>query len=382
MKRERERTRVLVVFGTRPEAIKLAPVIGELKKLKRCEVVVCVTAQHRQMLDQVLTLFEIEPDVDLDLMRDNQSLTELTAETLNKIRSTIQELDPAIVVVQGDTTTTFATSLASFYERIPVAHVEAGLRTGDFSAPWPEEMNRVVTTLLSDLHFAPTPLARKNLLRAGVAKHRIFLTGNTVVDALLDIDRKLSSAGTLRHEAEAIFSFLDPLKRLLLVTGHRRESFGGGLESICHALVDVVERNEDVEIVYPVHLNPNVQKPVNDILGSRQNIHLMEPLDYLPFVYLLKRCYFVLTDSGGIQEEAPTFGKPVLVLRETTERAEAVKAGTARLVGTDRSRIVRESEKLLRNPDHHARMSRAGNPFGDGKASARIAKILNSHLKG
>jgi UDP-N-acetylglucosamine 2-epimerase (non-hydrolysing) len=378
--RGKDRARILVVFGTRPEAIKLAPLIGELRKLKRCEVMICVTAQHRQMLDQVLTLFEIEPDVDLDLMREDQSLAQLTAETLTSMRSTLQELEPAMVIVQGDTTTTFATSLAAFYERIPVAHVEAGLRTGNFAAPWPEEMNRVVTTLLSEIHFAPTPLARKNLLRDGVPKDRVFVTGNTVVDALLAIEEKLSSGGSLRVETEAMFSFLDPLKRLLLVTGHRRESFGSGLESVCRALVDVVERNEDVEIVYPVHLNPNVQKPVNEILGDHKNIHLMDPVEYVALVYLLKRSYFVLTDSGGIQEEAPTFGKPVLVLREATERPEAVKAGTAKLVGTDRSRIVREAEKLLRDPDHYGRMSRAGNPFGDGKASGRIAKILKGHI--
>jgi UDP-N-acetylglucosamine 2-epimerase (non-hydrolysing) len=372
----KHRERLLVVFGTRPEAIKLAPLIEELRTEKRFEVVVCVTAQHRQMLDQVLTLFDIKPDIDLDLMREDQSLPQLTAATLTAVRDTFKVVKPGRVIVQGDTTTTFATSLASFYEHIDVAHVEAGLRTGNPSAPWPEEMNRICTTVLSTLHFAPTPLARKNLLRAGVPKDRVFITGNTVVDALLATDKKLRSDRGLQDMVDEMFSFLDPGKRLLLVTGHRRESFGVGLAAICQALVELVERNDDVEVVFPVHLNPNVQKPVREILGDRRRIHLMDPVEYLPLVSLLKRAYLVLTDSGGIQEEAPTFGKPVLVLRDITERSEGVKGGTARLVGTDQNRIVRETEQLLHDPRQYARMSRAGNPFGDGKASRRIVKIL------
>lgn len=373
---KRNRARLLVVFGTRPEAIKLAPVIEEARVHKRIDVLVCVTAQHRQMLDQVLTLFEIKPDIDLNLMRDSQSLAELMATTLTAMRTTLQQLKPDLVIVQGDTTTTFATSLAAFYEGLDVAHVEAGLRTGNLAAPWPEELNRVVTSLLARVHFAPTPWARRNLVREGIPKARIFVTGNTVIDALLESDQRLRSDSSLRSQVETMFSFLDPEKRLLLVTAHRRESFGVGLDGVCRALADLLERNEDIEVVFPVHLNPNVQKPVREILGSQTRVHLMDPVEYLPLIYVLKRCYFVLTDSGGIQEEAPTFGKPVLVLRDITDRPEGMRAGTARLVGTDRAKIVREAERLLHDTRHYSRMSRAHNPFGDGKASRRIVKII------
>jgi len=370
-----QKRRILVVFGTRPEAIKLAPVILALRNADGCEMRVCTTSQHRQLLDEVLDFFGIVPDIDLDLMRPGQDLTDVTCGVLTGVRKVLRERRPGWVVVQGDTTTAFATALAAFYEGVPVAHVEAGLRTGDVRAPWPEELNRRVTSLVAALHFAPTKEARDNLLREGVAEGAVHVTGNTVIDALPGTVENLRSAHGLAARLEERFSFLDRRRRLVLVTGHRRESFGEGLQRVCSALGRLAERG-DVELVYPVHPNPNVQEPVRRILGERQGVHLIEPLDYVSFVYLMDRSHLIITDSGGVQEEAPSLGKPVLVTREATERPEAVAAGTVRLVGTDEERIVAEAARLLDSPEAYSRMARAHNPYGDGKAAERIAKEL------
>jgi UDP-N-acetylglucosamine 2-epimerase (non-hydrolysing) len=367
--------KVLVVFGTRPEAIKMAPVVKALARTRRFEVRVCVTAQHRQMLDQVLDLFGIRPDFDLNLMKAGQSLTDITTGVLNALPEVLSSFKPERVLVHGDTTTTLAASLAAFYAGIPVGHVEAGLRTGNLRAPWPEEANRKITGVLTDLHFAPTERNRENLLREGTPDDRIYVTGNTVVDALLSVAHQLDTDQRLREECRARFPFLDTSRRLILVTGHRRESFGAGFERICRALSRLAVR-DDIQIVYPVHLNPNVQRPVRKWLEGIENVHLIEPVDYLPFVYLMQRAHLVLTDSGGIQEEAPSIGKPVLVMRETTERPEAVAAGTIRLVGTDDDTIVGEAARLLDAPDEYLRMSAARNPYGDGRAAERIVSIL------
>ncbi len=369
--------RVLVVFGTRPEAIKMAPVVEALADRPGIDVKVCVTGQHRQMLDQVLELFAIRPDFDLDLMRDGQDLTDITSGVLTGMRDVFTHCRPERVLVHGDTSTTLAASLAAFYHRIPVGHVEAGLRTGNLQAPWPEEANRRVASVLSDLHFAPTERNRQNLLREGVPDSRIHVTGNTVVDALLHVANRLRGERELTDRCRERFPFLDPSRRLILVTGHRRESFGDGFERICTALA-AVARRDDVQLVYPVHLNPNVCGPVRSMLGGIDNIHLIEPLDYLPFVYLMQRAHLVLTDSGGIQEEAPSLGKPVLVMREVTERPEAVEAGTVRLVGTDQERIVSEVNRLLDDELVYRRMSTAHNPYGDGNAAGRIVDAILS----
>ena len=369
--------KILVVFGTRPEAIKMAPVVNALKSCPDFETYVCVTAQHRQMLDQVLSLFEIKPEFDLNLMRAGQTLSDITAGVLTGIGQVLAELKPDRVLVHGDTTTTLATSLAAYYARIPVGHVEAGLRTGNIYSPWPEEINRKLVAGIADIHFSPTKRSSENLLDEGVKESAIHITGNTVIDALLWVSQYLEKNVQERNICEAQFNFLDPSKQLILVTGHRRESFGDGFERICEALKQLSMR-EDVQIVYPVHLNPNVQEPVRRILGNQSNIHLIEPLDYLPFVYLMKKCRLIITDSGGIQEEAPSLGIPVLVMRETTERPEAVKAGTVLLVGTDTQRIVLESESLLDNQELFNRMSAAHNPYGDGHAAERIVEILKS----
>jgi len=369
--------KVLFVFGTRPEAIKMAPLIRELGRApERFQARVCVTAQHREMLDQVLALFSIRPDVDLDVMRPNQSLHEITSSVMLGLRPILEREHPDWVLVQGDTTTTFAASLAAFYQRIPVAHVEAGLRTGNLQAPWPEEMNRVLTSRLASLHFAPTSAARDNLLHEGVPENLIHVTGNTVVDALLEVRDQLASNRDLTAALDKQYEFLHRDKALILVTGHRRESFGAGFESICRALAELETRRSDVEILYPVHLNPNVREPVGRILDDRPRIHLIEPVEYSAMVYLMGRARFILTDSGGIQEEAPSLGKPVLVMRDTTERPEAVAAGTVLIVGTDHKRIVDESIRLLDDRKHYERMSHAHNPYGDGQASRRIAAIL------
>jgi UDP-N-acetylglucosamine 2-epimerase (non-hydrolysing) len=353
----------------------MAPVVRALAKEPGLESRVCVTAQHRQMLDQVLKLFAITPDYDLNLMRAGQDLTDITVQVLLGLREVLAEAKPDLVLVHGDTTTTCAASLAAFYQRIPVGHVEAGLRTGDIYAPWPEEMNRRVTGRIAEWHFAPTERARESLLREGVPTDRIRVTGNTVIDALLDVAQRLREDDGLKPEMAERFAYLDPRRRLILVTGHRRENFGGGFERVCQALGTLADR-PDVEIVYPVHLNPNVQEPVRRILAGRANVHLIEPLDYLPFVALMDRADLLITDSGGVQEEAPSLGKPVLVMRETTERPEAVEAGTVRLVGTDSALIVREATRLLDDPDAYLRMARAHNPYGDGQAARRIVDFL------
>ena len=366
-----------MVIGTRPEAIKMAPVIRALAAEETISGRVCVTAQHRQMLDQVLQLFAIRPDYDLDLMQPNQDLTDLTAEVLIGLRPVLQDCTPDLVLVQGDTTTTWAAALVAYYQRIPVGHVETGLRTGNIYAPWPEEMNRRLTASLAELHFAPTERARLNLLREGVKDTSITVTGNTVIDALLDVVQRLRTDSALRHQVEAPFDFLDPARRLILVTGHRRENFGAGLERICRALATLARR-PDVQILYPVHLNPNVQDPVRRLLSGTDNIHLIAPLDYLPFVALMDRAYLLLTDSGGIQEEAPALDKPVLVMRDATERPEAIKAGIARLVGTDTTTIVAEATKLLDDKQAYRAMLGVHNPYGDGHAAARIAATLRA----
>ncbi len=371
--------KIMVVFGTRPEAIKMAPLVHALHAHPRLQPQVVVTAQHRQMLDQVLEIFRIVPDADLDIMQPGQTLPDVTAKILQGMTPLLARLEPALVLVHGDTSTTLSTALAAFYARVPIGHVEAGLRTGDMQAPWPEEMNRRLTSPLSTMHFAPTAGSQANLVREGIAADRIHVTGNTVIDALLQVDAQLKSDQALRASMQARFPFLDPSKRLLLVTGHRRENFGQGFERICKALAKIAER-DDLQVVYPVHLNPNVQEPVRRHLSGHNNVHLIEPQDYLPFVYLMQQAHLILTDSGGVQEEAPSLGKPVLVMRETTERPEAVEAGTVRLVGTDDTRIVAAVEQLLDDAGEYARMSEAHNPYGDGLASRRIAELIAKSL--
>jgi len=369
------RKKVLAVFGTRPEAIKLAPLVLELRARAEFEVRVCVTAQHRQMLDQVLETFAIRPDYDLGIMQPGQDLFDVTARCLTGLRPVLEKERPAWVVVEGDTTTVFAAALAAFYLDIRVAHVEAGLRTGDKRRPFPEEINRRLASHIADLHFAPTESARRNLRNEGIPEHSIHVTGNTVVDALLYIRDKYRGRWPAPPGMRPLSSKEAAGKRLVLVTGHRRESFGAGFERICEALRRIAQR-PDVEVVYPVHLNPNVQKPVFGILGDLPNVQLIEPVPYVPFVGLMESAYLILTDSGGIQEEAPSLGKPVLVMREVTERPEAVEAGTVKLVGTDVERIVNGVNELLDDPAVYQRMSRAHNPYGDGQAARRIADIL------
>ena len=371
--------KVMVVFGTRPEAIKMAPVVKALQQTPGIESLVAVTAQHRQMLDQVLDLFGIAPDDDLDLMQANQGLPDLFGRMLTGMAAVIEQRAPDMVLVHGDTSTTLAASLAAFYARVPVGHVEAGLRTGNMLAPWPEEMNRRLTAPLATLHFAPTGRARDNLLAEGVPQESIHVTGNTVIDALLDVSARIHENPDLQARLNAGFPFLDPSRRLVLVTGHRRENFGQGFEDICSALARIASSRE-VQLVYPVHLNPNVREPVNRMLGRLDNVHLIEPLDYLPFVHLMTRAYLIITDSGGIQEEAPSLGKPVLVMRHATERPEAVDAGTVKLVGTHPDTILSETLRLLDDPTAHAAMSKAHNPYGDGKAGERIALAVAQAL--
>lgn len=368
--------KILTVFGTRPEAIKMAPLVHALSTDDRFESKVCVTAQHREMLDQVLELFEITPDYDLDLMRAGQTLNEITARILLEIKPVLQGFKPDIVLVHGDTATTFAASLAAYYEQIPVGHVEAGLRTGNIYSPWPEEANRKLTGALAKYHFAPTETSKHNLVVENYSECSIFVTGNTVIDALLLIKAKIDSDPNLNASLAAQFPFLSNSKKLVLVTGHRRESFGGGFERICEALAITANANPSVQIVYPMHLNPNVREPVNRILGGIDNIVLIEPQEYLPFIYLMMQSYVILTDSGGIQEEAPALGKPVLVMRDTTERPEAVSAGTVRLVGTDVDKIVSELTLLLDDDVAYQKMSVAHNPYGDGAACSRILNKL------
>ncbi|MGE5988635.1 non-hydrolyzing UDP-N-acetylglucosamine 2-epimerase [Klebsiella michiganensis] len=371
--------KVLTVFGTRPEAIKMAPLVHALAKDPHFEAKVCVTAQHREMLDQVLKLFSIVPEYDLNIMQPGQGLTEITCRILEGLKPVLESFKPDVVLVHGDTTTTMAASLAAFYQRIPVGHVEAGLRTGDLSSPWPEEGNRTLTGHLATYHFAPTETSRQNLLRENIADNRITVTGNTVIDALFWVRDRVLSDEALHNELTQRYPFLANGKKMILVTGHRRESFGRGFEQICHALAEIAANNPDVQIVYPVHLNPNVSEPVKRILGHVENVILIEPQDYLPFVWLMNRAWLILTDSGGIQEEAPSLGKPVLVMREMTERPEAVSAGTVCLVGTDSQRIVNEVTRLLQNESAYQAMSRAHNPYGDGHACHRILSALKNN---
>ena len=371
--------KVLSVFGTRPEAIKMAPVIKALEKFPALiKSVVCVTAQHRQMLDQVLELFAIRPSYDLDIMQPGQDLFAITCNVLKGLKAVLEKESPDIVLVHGDTTTTMAASLAAYFCQIRVGHVEAGLRTFNKFGPFPEEMNRKIAGTLADIHFAPTATAKMNLLAEGVHENSIFVTGNTVIDALLAIVEKLKADVCLRTLIAERFSFLDAHKKLILVTGHRRENFGDGFENICRALSEIAQKHPDVEILYPVHLNPRVQEPVRRNLGAGcvQNIHLIEPVDYIPFVYLMSRSYLIITDSGGVQEEGPSLGKPVLVMRDTTERPEALAAGTVKLVGADQQRIVKETDLLLTDMSEYEKMSGAHNPYGDGNAAARIVKTL------
>lgn len=369
------RKKVMVVFGTRPEAIKMAPLVTALKQQPSLQTIVAVTAQHRQMLDQVLDLFEITPDEDLNVMQPGQTLSELTSRIVQGMEQVIAKHAPDIVLVHGDTTTTFATSLAAFYQRTAIGHVEAGLRTGNLYSPWPEEANRKLTGVLANLHFAPTTQAAQNLRNEGVPATSIYITGNTVIDALLAVVAKIKDTPSLQSELSAHFPFLDASKRLVLVTGHRRENFGDGFEQICHALKAIADRG-DTQVVYPVHLNPNVQEPVRRILADQPAVHLIDPLEYLPFVYLMSRCDLIITDSGGVQEEAPSLGKPVLVMRDTTERPEAILAGTVKLVGTRTSNIVEQANLLLDDSSAYAQMAFANNPYGDGSAAIRIAALL------
>ncbi len=368
--------RILTVFGTRPEAIKMAPLVKVLEQSSKFDVEVCVTGQHRQMLDQVLHFFEIIPGYDLDLMCKNQELSSITTSILNGLGEVMDESQPDYVLVHGDTTTTMAASLAAFYRQIPVGHVEAGLRTGNISSPWPEEANRRICDVISSLYFAPTRESQYNLLKEGVDPAAIVVTGNTVIDALISVTQKLERDERLRDQMASGFPFLDKNKKLILVTGHRRESFGEKFKEFCKALRFIAETNQDVQVVYPVHLNPQVQMPVHDILDGVPNVTLLEPQKYLSFVYLMTRAYLIVTDSGGIQEEAPSLGKPVLVARDTTERPEAIAAGTAKLVGTNFDSIVTTVERLLIDEEEYTRMAQALNPYGDGKASERIAQAI------
>ncbi len=369
--------KVLTVLGTRPEAIKLAPVIKRLEDSPALESAVCVTGQHRQMLDQVLGVFGIRPDHDLDVMRENQDLFSLTAAIVTQMRAVLEQSRPALVLVQGDTTTTFAAALAAFYARVPVGHVEAGLRTYDKFAPFPEEVNRRLTTAIADFHFAPTHLAAENLYQEGVSPEKVFVTGNTVVDALLGMANHSRTSDALRR-LQQDYGFPDPQRRLVLITGHRRESFGQGFRNICTAIRRLAAAFPDCDFVYPVHLNPHVQTPVQSILnqGKLPNVHLLEPLEYVPFVALMRQAYLIVTDSGGVQEEAVTFGKPILIMRDTTERPEGVQAGAARLVGSDENVIFAETCKLLADRTEYGRMTDKPNPYGDGRAAERIVAVL------
>ncbi|MGI2180141.1 non-hydrolyzing UDP-N-acetylglucosamine 2-epimerase [Shewanella frigidimarina] len=370
--------KILTVFGTRPEAIKMAPLVHALAADERFEAKCCVTAQHREMLDQVLELFDITPDYDLNLMKAGQTLNDVTSRIIQELKPVLQEFKPDVVLVHGDTATTFAASLAAYYEQIEVGHVEAGLRTGNIYSPWPEEANRRLTGVLTKYHFAPTETSKENLLKENFNPENIIVTGNTVIDALLMVKDKIESNDQLKLTLSSQFPFLDEARKLILVTGHRRESFGGGFERICEALAKTAKAHPDCQILYPMHLNPNVREPVNRMLDGIDNIYLIEPQQYLPFIYLMTRAYIILTDSGGIQEEAPSLGKPVLVMRDTTERPEAVDAGTVKLVGTDIDKIVSSLNDLLCDDKAYVEMSFAHNPYGDGQA---CQKILNELVK-
>lgn len=368
--------KVLFVFGTRPEAIKMAPLVNEMVKRKIFNVKVCITAQHREMLDQVLNIFNIKPDFDLNVMKPNQKLEDITSSIIKDVGKVIDQYEPDLVLVHGDTTTTFSATLSAFYRQVKIGHVEAGLRTGDILSPWPEEANRKLTGAIANFHFAPTEIAKNNLLMENIDKNNIIVTGNTVIDALKQTIKKISYDKLTLSNLKERFNFLDENKKLILVTGHRRESFGESFKNICLALKKIAERNKDIQIIYPVHLNPNIKNPTNKILKNIDNIFLLEPLDYLAFCYLMEKSYIVLTDSGGIQEEAPSLGKPVLVMRETTERPEAVEANTVKLVGTNQDKIITNTELLINDLDHYKIMSNAVSPYGDGKAAKRISDFL------
>jgi len=369
--------KILIVFGTRPEAIKMAPLVKEFQKNSDLfEVKVCVTAQHREMLDQVLELFEITPEYDLDIMKPGQDLYDVTSNVLLGLKLILVDFKPDFVFVHGDTSTTFAAALATFYQQIPVAHIEAGLRTGDIYSPWPEEANRQLTTQIAKYHFAPTSTSRDNLLRENVKNVNITVTGNTVIDALFLALEKIKSdkqleTGIIQYLSRLDYEFQDD-KKIILVTGHRRENHGQGFINICSALKEIALYNPNIDIVYPVHLNPNVQKPVKELLSNVANIYLIEPLQYEQFIYMMDKSYFIITDSGGVQEEAPSLGKPVLVMRDATERPEALEAGTVKLVGTDIKLIVKEAQKLLDDKEEYIKMSQASNPYGDGHACQKV----------
>lgn len=367
--------KIFVVCGTRPEAIKMAPVYFALKNNPGVDVSLCVTGQHREMLDQVLELFELVPDYDLNVMSHGQDLTDVTAAILTGLRDLFGRCRPDRILVHGDTNTCLSASLAAYYAQIPVSHVEAGLRTYDIYSPWPEEANRQITSVIADKHYAPTKLSRDNLIKESVPDQNIVVTGNTVIDALLMIVDRLKVDDVLRSSVAKDFEFLNGSKKLVLVTGHRRENFGDGFVEICKAL-SIIAKRDDVEILYPVHMNPNVRGPVEEYLGGCNNVHLIEPLGYLPFVYLMNQSHHIITDSGGVQEEAPSLGKPVLVMRDTTERPEALEAGTVKLVGTNSEKIIEQSSKLLDDIDFYESMSKATNPYGDGAASTRISEDL------
>jgi UDP-N-acetylglucosamine 2-epimerase (non-hydrolysing) len=376
----RKSLRILFVFGTRPEAIKMSPLIKAFEEDNRFEIKICITAQHREMLDQVLELFEIRPDFDLDIMQESQTLTNITSSILTQLKPVLNNLKPDLILVHGDTTTTLAASLAAYYEQIKIGHIEAGLRTGDIYSPWPEEANRKLTSVITNYHFAPTELSKDNLLKEGISESNIKVTGNTVIDALFWVRKKIEKDENILENLTNKFNYLDKNKKLILVTGHRRESFGRGFERICEALNKIAINHPNTEILYPVHLNPNVQEPVNRLLKNVKNVFLTNPLDYLDFCFLMGKSEIILTDSGGIQEEAPSLGKPVLVMRTTTERPEAVKSGTVKLVGTDNKLIVEEVNNLLTNSSEYKRMSRAHNPYGDGNACNRIVEFLSQKL--
>lgn len=369
--------RILFIFGTRPEAIKLSPLILRLKKNSRFKVGVCVTAQHREMLDSVLSFFEIQPDFDLDIMKTNQDLTTVSSRVIKKLDKVYKDFKPDLNIVHGDTITTSMASISSFLNKIKIAHVEAGLRTDNLLSPWPEEANRRITSVLADFNFCPTSESKQNLLKENISDDKIFITGNTVIDSLFQTVDKFNSDNNIDQNYMQYFSFLDFSKKIILVTGHRRENFGEGFSNICEAIKKLAIDKPEIQIVYPVHLNPNVQEPVKKILNNVENIFLIEPLDYAPFVYLMSKSYFILTDSGGIQEEAPSLGKPVLVMRENTERPEAVKAGTVKLVGTNIQDIYKGSCQLLNNFETYKKMSESHNPYGAGDSSEKIEKILN-----
>lgn len=374
-------TKILAVFGTRPEAIKLAPLIERLKQDSAFSLKICITAQHRQMLDHVLALFDIQADLDLDLMQADQDLTDLTCRILQSLQPILHREKPDLILIHGDTTTAFAAALAGFYQQIPIAHIEAGLRTHDLNSPFPEEANRQLISRLSQFHFAPTEQAKQNLLKEGIAPQQIWVTGNSVIDALFAALRKIRQNPPLAEQLAAGFPFLSEEKRLILVTSHRRENFGQALAQICQALAEISARYPDIQIVYPVHLNPNVREPVYRLLGNSPNIFLIEPQEYPAFIYLMDKAYLILTDSGGIQEEAPSLAKPVLVMRAISERPEGIQAGTVKVVGTGTAQIMAEIELLLNDSQAYQMMAQAKNPYGDGRAVQRILSILKQQIR-